>query len=518
MVERALSDVSYFSRHVLRMPLYEYQRRPVEAVVDSVLRRQGLEFLLIFPRQSGKNEAVAHLLVYLLNVLQRTGGNIVFGATGDGLGRGIRRLEQRLDNGLNRGRWRRGSRPVRRALGKASVIFMSTHPLAASRGETADWLLVIDEMQDQLPAHLEAVFEPMRAAHNASALYIGTVRLTTDALWLKRLELLRAEQADERPRVFVVGPEQVVAENRAYGRFLEGKVARLGRRHPIVASEYFNEPVDGHGRLFDRRRLDLMRGSHRRQSPPGRWAGARPVVVATLDVGGQDEAATEPLARLANPGRDYTVAHVFNLTLERPDDPGPTYRALDVFVDQGSRHFQSAPGRPALAQRLAAWLASWQIDHLVADESGVGAGLVDFLSARLGGHRVSGYNFATGHGKAALGSAFISVVETGRFRYWRQGEEEPLSDAWWFYRQLEACTYELPTGGRFERDLRWGVPPGARCDTPLGPMAVHDDRLISAALVAVCDNLYRQGHLSLARGASAVIRPVDPLTDEELRF
>ena len=41
----------------------------------------------MLPRQSGKNEAVAQLLVYLLNLLQRAGGQMVYGATADALGR-----------------------------------------------------------------------------------------------------------------------------------------------------------------------------------------------------------------------------------------------------------------------------------------------------------------------------------------------------------------------------------------------------------------------------------------------
>ena len=67
------------------MSLHEYQLAPLEMVRESVLRQQGYEFLMVCPRQSGKNEAVAHLLVNLLNLLQRRGGNIVYGATGDGL-------------------------------------------------------------------------------------------------------------------------------------------------------------------------------------------------------------------------------------------------------------------------------------------------------------------------------------------------------------------------------------------------------------------------------------------------
>ena len=63
-------------------------------------------------------------VITLLNLLQRKGGNIVYAATGDGLGRGIQRLEARLDNPWNREWWRKASQPIRRMLGKAAVVFI----------------------------------------------------------------------------------------------------------------------------------------------------------------------------------------------------------------------------------------------------------------------------------------------------------------------------------------------------------------------------------------------------------
>ena len=321
-----LGDVDRFSRLVTGVALYGYQSQAVRPILDSIVGRQGLEFLLVFPRQSGKNEAVAQLLVLLLNLFQRSGGNIVYGAIGDGLGRGVRRLEERLDNPWNKGLWQRGIKPVRRRLGKAAVVFLSSHPQAFARGETANRLLVIDELQDQDASHMEAVFEPMRAANNATAVYIGTVKTTTDALWRKKQELEREQNEDGKRRVFIVEPDMVVADNPHYGSFLQGKVEKLGRKHPIVASEYFNEPVDGSGGLFDARRLALMEGRHGRRSLEvgDRHSGSSHTVVATLDIAGQDEAATDPVAQLKNPGRDYTVAHVFELDTEGklPDLPG----------------------------------------------------------------------------------------------------------------------------------------------------------------------------------------------------
>jgi len=539
-----LADLAPFSRHVIGLPLYGYQLAPLRAVLDSALRRRGREYLLVFPRQSGKNEAVAQLLVYLLVLLQRRGGRVVYGAVGDGLGRGRERLEARLDNPLTRGRWRRESRPARVALGRAAVAFLSSHPRAAARGETADPLLVIDEAQDQDAAHIEAVFTPMRAAHNATAVYLGTTRLTTDFLWAKKGELEALTAADGAPRVFLVGPDAVTAENPDYAAFLAEQVRRYGRRHPIVAAEYFLEPGGGNGGLFPSWRLALMRGLHPRQRAP------RPgeLYVAAIDLAGQDEGAAASAGSLRNPARDYTVVTLFrvregssadsadfNLLESAPsgDDfsSGPVYEAVDVFVDHGSRHFQGAPGRPRLADTLLAYLRHWDtaggLAHVLIDATGVGQGLADWLAAQLGSTRVTPFQF-NGPAKARLGSDFLALIDTGRFKYWGEeadaGEQGgggagaspspplPSSDAWWFFQQAAACAYALAGRGRFDRDLRWGVPDTARVSVmgePARPL--HDDRLLSAALVAEIERRRAAGALALGAAASRVLPAPDPL-------
>jgi len=531
-----LADLHLFSSFVIRVPLRRYQLAPLRAILDSVLHRRGYEYLLIFPRQSGKNEAVAQLLAYLLNLYRRVGGNIVYGAIGNALGMGVERLEERLENTWNTGLWARKVRPLRRCLGKAAVVFVSSPPAATARGQTAHHLLVIDETQDQDAGHIEAVFTPMRAANNATALYIGTVRLTTDYLWTKKEELERETARDGRQRVFLVGPEEVTQENPAYKVFLDNQVRKYGRHHPIVASEYFLEPIDGTGGLFDVRRRALMRGIHPRELEPA----AGELYIATLDAAGEDEASTDPVARLAHPGRDYTVAHVFRVdwppygsrgdpqgpggsaTAGSPGRsewrlyaPGPTYKAVDVFVDHGSKHFEDVPGRPALVHRLAAWLEHWGVAHLVADDSGVGQGLVAWLGAALGAARVSGFTFHAA-AKANLGSMFLSLVETGRFRYWAGDEEEPGSDGWWFWQQVGACAYDLRPGGRFDRDLCWSVPDNHKTALPGGGAEpTHDDRLMSAALVAEADRLIREGKIVVGVASSGVIAPADPLAEME---
>ena len=136
------------------------------------------------------------------------------------------------------------------------------------------------------------------------------------------------------------------------------------------------------------------------------------------------------------------MAPFFNIPTTRPQ---PTYEAVDVFVDQGGRHFESLPGRESVANRLLAWLRHWNASHVVIDGTGVGEGLASFLAAALGQSRVTIFKFS-GPTKAALGSSFLSIIETGRYKYWSDDADLPLSDGWWYWQQAAACEYahELP--------------------------------------------------------------------------
>ena len=247
-----------------------------------------------------------------------------------------------------------------------------------------------------------------------------------------------------------------------------------------------------------------MRGPHARRRTP---SGAP--VIAVLDVGVQDEAATSAIAQLDNPTRDHTACTIVELAQSSLDGQ-PIYHAVDIFTDQGSRHFQSYAGHPALAERLLAYLQEWRVDHLICDATGVGEGLSSWLAARLGPSRVTPFKFSAS-AKAALGASFLALVETGRFKYWSDDAEEEWSDGYWFWLQAAHCAYDLPPGARFERDLRWYVPSSARVSTPDGMQPVHDDRLISAALTAEADRLISQGKIMLGDARSVIIRPNDPL-------
>jgi hypothetical protein len=503
-IKRVLKSARLYSAVVIGYPLRDYQLGPVDAVVDSCLHKRGLEFLWVFPRQSGKDEAIGQLCAYLLALFQRVEAGVVHVyPSSSQISTGTTRLDYRLDNIFSGGRQWSGRKPIRRGLGKAQVAFFSGNPQAKSEGATANLLLIINEVQDQHEPTIERRFTPMRASANATALFVGTVRTTSDYLWTVKSRLERLTLEDGIKRVFIVGPDDVALENPHYGEFVANQVRLKGREHPSVKTELFNEPVDTAAGLFPARRRGLMAGAHARLAGPV----AGEAYVALLDVGGQDEAATSQFAELVNPGRDYTVLTIVRVT--EGDDLGPRYEAVDVFTDQGSRHFEDHPGRPALFTRLVSLLDRWRPAAVVVDASGVGQGLSDALSERFQG-KVWPFDFSKQQGKAWLGNAFLSLIETGRFRYFAEASAvaAELSDVWWFLLQAEYCGYELAEGYPIERGLRWSVRAGQKHVLSDGSVVdVHDDRLLSAALVGYVEQLRLDAKLFFGSGASVVVRP-----------
>jgi hypothetical protein len=74
----------------------------------------------------------------------------------------------------------------------------------------------------------------------------------------------------------------------------------------------------------------------------------------------------------------------------------------------------------------------------------------------------------------------------------------------------------LPPGGTWERDLRWEVPAAACISTAAGLEPAHDDRLLSAALVASYDDLVAAGTVTTGWATGRVVCPAEPL--DGLRF
>ncbi len=288
-------DIDHFSRIVLGRGLRPYQLEPARAIVDSVVHGRGLTFAVMMARQAGKNELSAQIEAYLLNLYQRSGGQIVKASptfkpqTHNSMLRLCDRLENPC-NGNAHGRSSGRSGYHRRQgfiveVGSARTLFFSAGPAANVVGATADLLLEGDEAQDIAEEKWYKDFAPMAASTGATTVLYGTA-WTAGTLLARTIQHLRQqEKADGIRRAFVYDATQVAACVPAYSRHLEERVARLGREHPLVKTQYYLEPIDGQAGFFPPARRALMRGDHARCHTPA--PGKRYALL--LDVAGEEE-------------------------------------------------------------------------------------------------------------------------------------------------------------------------------------------------------------------------------------
>ncbi len=486
-----LRDVASFSAHASGLTLRAYQTQVASAICGAVLRSQGLTFVVMFPRQSGKNELQAQIETYLLTLYSGTDAEIVkVSPTWKPQSlNAMRRLERVLKRNLiARDLWKKESGYIYK-LGAARIFFLSGGPESNIVGATASTLLEVDEAQDVLIPKFDKDIAPMAASTNATRVFWGTAWISRTLLARELRVAREAEKKDQIRRVFVLNAGQVAAEVPAYRAFVADQVARLGRSHPMVKTQFYSEEIDSQGGMFPAERLALMRGTHPRQAQPtpGR------IYALLLDIAGEDEHGPDHKTAESNPGRrDATALTIVEVDLSTVSDTLiclPTYRAVERRLWVGVRH-------TALYGEVRALAQTWGMRGLVVDATGIGAGLASFLERAFPGKVLRFlFNSAT---KSKLGWAFLSLVETGRWKEHADHSPEQMI----FWRQLQACQMEVLPGP--DRRIKWGVPDGTQVDGEI----MHDDLVLSAALAAALD----EQTWSIA-GSPLVIQARDPLAD-----
>lgn len=485
-----LSDIEPFSRHILKRPLRPYQLEPARAILSSILQGRGETFAVVMSRQAGKNETAAQIEAYLLNLFQRKGGQIVKASPTfkPQTVNSMQRLGLHLNNPWNSGKW---TRPYGYTiqLGNARCLFFSAQPGANVVGATADLLLEADEAQD-IPADKWAKdFVPMAAATAATKVMWGTVWTSKTLLGQTMRQLRQMERRDGLQRVFTYDADIVGQVVPAYARHVANEVARLGRHHPLIRTQYFLEEIDTEAGLFPAHRQALMRGKHERQDDPTPGH----VYALLIDVAGEEEdAPPEGVARIASTKRDATALTVVEIDPTTIADDlirKPSYRTMTRRLWIGAKH-------TSLYAQIAAIVVHWGARYIVIDDTGAGTGLSSFLQARFGS-LVIRYTFTT-RTKSNLGWGFIAIVEAGRYKDYANDQAEDTRQFWY---EVDACDFEA----RSATSLKWGVWEAPSYDGLIAKG--HDDLLISAALTAVLDEQ------AWGIGDSAIIAALDPLAD-----
>jgi hypothetical protein len=492
-VSTILRDQVLFSEQAGGLKLRRYQAEAARAILASVQKKLGHTLVIQFPRQSGKNELQAQLEAYLLAVFSLRPVEIikVSPTWKPQTLNAMRRLERVLEsNLLTSRRWAKESGYIYR-VNQARIFFLSGSPTANVVGATASLLLECDEAQDVLASKWDKDFSPMASSTNATRVLWGTA-WTSRTLLARELRAAReAETADGCRRVFTITADQVSEEVPAYGDFVRQQVARMGREHPLVKTQFYGEEIDALGGMFPAHRRALMQGDHppRLEPEPGR------LYALLVDVAGEDENAGEglQLSFLANPTRDATALTVIEIDRTTVRDEllrAPTYRVVHRRQWLGARH-------SSLYGQIRALAEHWRARRVLVDATGVGAGLASFLAKALPG-KVTAFLFSQAS-KSKLGWDFLAVVDSGRYKEYAPADR----DQDLFFRQCEFCRYEVGEGPG--KVLRWGVPDGQR-DPARGEL-LHDDLLLSAALCAALDG----EDWAVGEARSLVIPPVDPL-------
>ena len=203
-----------------------------------------------------------------------------------------------------------------------------------------------------------------------------------------------------------------------------------------------------------------MQGQHQRARTP---VDACPHML-TLDVAGEAEDQTEgAILRATEPRRDSTALTAFSVHFLKS--------GLPVFLVQDRYHWTGTPHHDLLPAILR--IADiWRADQLILDATGIGAGLASFLRAELGSRLVP-FVF-TSESKSRLGWEFLALCNSGRFLDHAPDDSAEYAQFW---REVAAADYEVVDSP--SRRMRWGV----------ADPRIHDDLLISAALIAAAQDL-----------------------------
>lgn len=513
--KKLLRDPVTFARSASGLALRKYQRGVIEAIFDSVINGCGMEFVVMFPRQSGKNELQAQLEVYLLTLLSVKPVEMikVSPTLQPQALSAMRRLEKVLRRNLLLDQlWVKESGNSYR-VDKARLTFLSGAPESSIVGATASGLLEVDEAQDVTILKFDRDIAPMGASTCVTRVFWGTAWTNATLLSRELHAALDAEKMDGRRRVFRLTADEVAAEVAPYRRHVDEMVARLGRNHPLIRTQYFSEEMTDRGGMFPPERITRMLSNLTVVTAP--QPGRKYALL--LDVAGEDEGARgiDGSLTLANPKRDATALTIIEIrqgselsttgdnVIHNPVENLPVYVPVLRRQWLGEDH-------TALHNQLRALALEWNARAVVVDATGVGAGLASFLERSLPG-RVFPFVFNS-VSKSQLGWDFLGIVDSGRWR------EPKLPDSLStplrryqqeFLQQLKGCTFEVLEGA--EQRMRWGVPEGSR-DSETGEL-LHDDWVLSAALCARLEKLDWTAH-----GETLIIQARDPLKGMDRSF
>ncbi|MBV9709989.1 MAG: hypothetical protein JO011_03610 [Ktedonobacteraceae bacterium] len=463
------TSIAPFAQDILGKPLYPYQAEAASAILTSIAEGRGRIFTVMMARQSGKNQLSAVLEAFLLFHLSE--GTIVKAAPtySPQITNSRLRLLTLLDapdvrervwhaHGNVLGLASENDPALVRAHAGPRVMFFSAGDESNVVGATADILLEIDEAQDVAPDKFDRDFRPMAATANTTTVLYGTAWSDTTLLAYQRAANLEHEQRTGERLHFEYDWRTLAAINSAYRIFVEQEIARLGRDHLAVQTQYLLKPISGAGYFLTTLQQTLLQGKHAWEELPR----DDEIYIASMDVAGEQR-MSPTLSLMTQPEQGRTRRDSTVITIGRISYNELNLPVIDVV------HHEWWTGRPYIEQYAAtlSLMEQWSIRTLMIDATGLGGCLASLLITRLGEQRVRPFTFSR-PGKSHLAYQLLAQVNSGRLKlYAPEGAPRSTYEECW--KQMRKARYRLP-----EPDT---------LDFYVDPSDGHDDFLSSLALL-----------------------------------
>jgi len=459
---------------------FDYQIEIADAILYSALNGLGWFFVVMVTRQAGKNEISAFIQQYLLLY------GYLFGVPTSGVKfapvhkpqvqASMDRLEgaNTPDSGglagsiLTKTRWSK-SDGYKYHIGPPrdsnKWAFLSINPSANVASQTAFTLLEGDEAQDIDINKWERDAQPMGSFNNATTVLWGVAWTKESFIYQGIQQALAMEERLEkqlgyRPKlVYKVPAKKVIAAgNENYRKAYENQVARLGKDHIAIKTQYDLEFIDSIGKFFNTEQIARIFASTFRTKvgpEPGK------VYIWALDCAGQEEdiTTTEEIS-IGQHKRDAVALAIGELLKDGTVVPVCFYQWV------GQAHSK-------LRELIPKILKHWNTIGGTGDATGVGEPLVYYLKEILTNQEVEAYKFKAfgDENKSKLGYLAYEYVKNDLFKMPRRptddmDQAELWDEARW---QLENLIREA----KKQQQINWYVPQNAK---PRKPGHVpHDD-------------------------------------------
>lgn len=494
-----ISNIHHFAK-AGGITIRKYQTPAVDAIVDSVLHHKGLRFVVMFPRQTGKNEIQAQIENYLLFRFCKKGGQIVK-VSPTWKPQSIN-AKQRFERVMKQNQITTGmakpSQGFQFVMENAKIIFLSGDPNSSIVGATADLLLEVDEAQDVGTGKFDRDIAPMAASTNATTVFFGTAWTSDTLLARERAFAEQKQKKDGIRRVFRLTCEDVFPEVPAYKTYVEDQVAKMGRTHPTIKTQYFSEEIDAEATFIKNAEV-LMAGTHSRREAPEE----NEIIAMMVDVAGGEEENKAGLKLETNDTeqRDATAITICSIDLSTlsSEKHGVTWKVLCRFNWTGIPFDQQYA-------RVEGVINLWNPAIVCCDGTGIGAGMATYIRALVGPERFINFVF-TLESKSKMGWDWLGMVNTGRWKEYRDSDE--LQKV--YFEQLKYCRYEVIPGPG--QKIKYSVPDGTR--NKKGEY-IHDDLIMSAAMSAVIEK--QIGDSWVMPAETLVVQAADPLDGYDSGF